>query len=535
MTLEMNPPRPADRTGGRAEPMRLARWRRRLVLLTLCAAAFLISGDTALQSIGVHTLLRQLGHRPDIAISLWLPAAHAVSYVTLLLIGGVLTDRLGAKRVLIIGYLMYLAGAATHVSVPDTPVALLIARITMGAGSAAVLPATLAMVVLVYGEGSRRARALTMWAACSAAGALMTLLIAAVVLNQVWWPHVMAGLAIADLVVLALAVVIVPAVPADPASPVDWLGVGVATVAVGLLALALYQAPYWGWTSPGFALALVSGLVCTLVAMRVRDGGSLPHDWLVRAEPRVRLVIVALGAAILAMFGMVVLAVQYLQVLGGRVPAVAGLALFLPACLATAVGAKIGAALQRAGCVVAASVIGATTIMDGLAIGLTAGEPGGLVPLVAMVTVTSLGCALVLGIALEVVSAVHPATRTGVPWGAQLIIVQLSGLLGAAIVGGLVERGYQARFVVPADVLAVGGAGIGQDPVGDGVRAVALAGEQLGNPLAVAVRNAFVGGYHDGLLAMIAVVAVNLAGILFASVLARKSAGVAEVRRGPTG
>ncbi|WP_067844559.1 MFS transporter [Nocardia lijiangensis] len=524
MTLEMDPlAHTADTASTRAEPMCLGRWRRRLVLLTLCAAAFMISWDTAMHSIAVQTLLRQLGDRPNIAISQWLPAAHVLTYVGLLLVGGALADRLGAKRVMVGGYLVYLVGTAIHLAVPETPIALLIGRVAIGAGSAAVLPATLAMVVLVYGEGSRRARAVTAWAGCSAAGVMLTLLITAVVLNQVYWPNAMAGLTVVNLLVLFGVLAIVPAVPADPASPVDWPAVVTMTLSGGFLALALYQAPKWGWTSPGFAIALGIGAVLAVVAAAIRRGGSLPHDWLLSAEPRVRLVMLALGTAIVAMFGMVFLVIQYLQVLGGRVPVVAGLALFLPACLATAIGAKLGAALQRAGWVVAAVIIGSTAIMDGLAIGLTAGEPGDLAPLVVMVTVTGLGCALVLGIALEVVSAVHPASRTGIPWAAQLMLVQLSGLLGAAIVGGLVERGYQARFVVPADVLAIGGAGIGRDPVGDGVRAVALADDQLGAPLGVAVRNAFVSGYRDGLLAIIAVVAAVVVVMLVASVLARKS------------
>ncbi|PXX61720.1 MFS transporter [Nocardia tenerifensis] len=524
MIVEMDPPARTTRTANTgAEPMHLGPRRRRMVLLTLCAAAALISGDTALQTIAVQSLLRQLGHRPDMAISLWLPAAHAVAYVAFLLVGGALADRLGAKRVIVGGFVLYLAGAVIHLVCPDTPLALLVARTTMGAGAAAILPATLALVVLVYGEGSGRARAVTAWAGCSAAGVMSTLLLTAVVLNQVWWPYVMAGLAMADVVVLIGVLAIVPGIPADPASPVDWPAVATTTLSAGSLALALYQAPKWGWTSSGFAIALGVGVALAVVAAVIRRGGSLPHDWLVSAEPRVRLVMLALGTSIVAMFGMVYLVIQYLQVLGGRVPVVAGLALFLPACVATAIGAKVGAALHRAGCVVAAVIIGSTAIMDGLAIGLTAGEPGDLAPLVAMVTVTGLGCALVLGIALEVVSAAHAASRTGIPWGAQLILVQLSGLLGAAIVGGLVDHGYRNRFIVPADVLAVGGAGIGRDPVGDGVRAVTLAGDQHGVPLAVAVRNAFVGGYGDGLLATIAVVAVVVVVMLVASVLSRKS------------
>ncbi|MFI2478095.1 MFS transporter [Nocardia xishanensis] len=513
----------AAETGACAEPMPLGAWRRRVVLLTLCAVAFMITEDTAMQTIAVQTLLRQLGHRPDLTISMWLPTAHVVAYVALLLGGGALADRLGAKRVMVGGYLIYLVGVALHVCFPSIPIALLVARTTMGVGAAAILPASLAMVVLVYGEGSRRARAVTAWAGCSTAGVMVAMLVTAVILNQVWWPNVLVAVMIANLIVLVGVLTAVPAVAVDPASPIDWPAILTMVGSGGLLALGLHQAVTVGFTSPLFLATMLLGGALAVVAARIRRGGSLPHDWLVSAAPRVRLVMLALGCAVLSMFGMVFLVIQYLQVLGGEVPVVAGLALFLPTCLATAVGAKIGAAFYRGGCAVVAVIIGSTAIMDGLAIGLTAGEPGDLIPLVAMATVTSLGCALVLGIALEVLSAANPTRRTGVRWAAKLVLVQLCGLCGVAIVNGLVAHGYAANFVVPAAVQAVGGVDVGHDPVGDGVRAVSMADDRLGVPLAIALRNAFVAGYRGGLLATIGVVAVVMVVMLVAVALNRKS------------
>ncbi|MEV6562787.1 MFS transporter [Nocardia sp. NPDC051756] len=505
------------RTSTQAGPLRLSGRRRGLVLLVLCGTGFLISEDTSTHSIAVPTLLQQLGDRPVLQTSLWIPKVYVLAFIALLLVGGALVDRLGAKRVLVGGFLVYLIGSGVHLVLAQTSIPLLLARIFMGAGVAVIVPATLSILVLVSEPGGERARAVTLWAGCCAAGVTVVPLIAGLILNDVVWPRVVAGLGFTAVVLLIGTVLFVPAVRPDPACPVDWPATITVTLGVGLVSLALIQAPYWGWTSPSFGAALISGVLLAAVSAQVRRGGVLPHDCL-RADPRVRLAMAALATAILALFGAVFLTIQYLQAMGDRSSIVAGTFIFLPACVATAIGAKAGSALQRQGCVVAAIVIGLTAMVDGLAIGLTAGTQGELSPLVAMVAVTSVGFAMVLSIALDVMSAALPRTRTAIPWAAQMIVVQVSGLLGLAIVGSLVDRGYRAHFVIPAKLLAHGGAAVSQDPLGKGVAAAASAGE----PLAVAVQNAFLAGYRHGLLAIIGVVAAMVVAILVSVARARR-------------
>lgn len=500
----------------------LGNWRRRVVLLTLCGAAFSISQDTATQSIAVVSLLHQLGHRPDLPISVWIPAMHVVAYIALLLVGGALADRFGAKRVLVTACVGYLAAAALMVSFPHMPAALLAGRAVRGACSAAILPSALSLLVLVCGSGRARTRAAITWAGFSAAGPLVTPLISAAAIGHVWWPRIIGAMSVLDVLIAVTAVVAIPSVPADHDLRVNWRWLATMTIAGGLLALALHKAPDWHWHSSTFLLVCGAGVVVMVIAFVATPDG-LAQLGMVRAVPRVRYVMVTLGTAVLALFGMLLLVIQYFQVLGGPNPLPTAVALVTASCVATMLGSVIGMWLHRQHCVVAAAIIGSVLMLDGLAIGLTAGMSSGIAPLLGMVSVTSLGFALVMGITLETLCASLPATRTGMPWATQLVLVQLSGLLGTALVGVLANQGYRDSFIVPADLRAGASADIGRIPIGDGVRATTAIADEGGSPLVIAMRNAFIMGYRDGLLALIAAVGIAVIALVVVAALARKS------------
>lgn len=519
MTLQMNRPTVTVGTGPVAGPMPLSRRRRVAVLVTLSATAFVFSKDTATESIAVVTLLHQLGNRPDLATSLWIPTAHVVAYIALLLLGGWLADRFGAKRALVGGLVGFLVASIVTIVVPDNPVVLLCARAFKGAFSTAIVPTTLAILVLVYGAGRARARAAIVCAGWCAAGPLVTPLIAAAAINEVWWPRIVMVVGVADLAVLIAALAVLPAIPADREARIcgSWLSWMI--IAGGLLALALHKLPEWGWASPAFALSCACGTIALVVAFFCTAEGQV-HVGLLRSQPRVRFATVALGAGVCALFGMLLLVIQYLQVFGSPNPMGLALGLFAAGSVATAAGSLVGACLERSGYLVAAVFGGVVVILDGLAVGLTVDGSGDLTPLLAMVILTSFGFALTLGIALEIQCAALPPTRTGMLWAAQLLQIQIAGLFGAGLAGSLAARGFRRQMETPTH--ARGGSDT-VDSIGEGVRATtALVGDQFAAPVA-AVRSAFIAGYRDGLLALIVAVTVGVLVLVVNAVLTRDS------------
>ncbi|MBF6302425.1 MFS transporter [Nocardia amamiensis] len=486
------------------------RGRRALVLSLIGATGFLISQDVSLHSVAVSTLLQQLGDRDVLEFSLWIPKSYVLSLIVFLLIGGVLTDRCGAKRVLVAGCVTFLAGLVAHMLLAATSIPLLVARIVMGAGVAAIVPASLSILVLVSNAGRQRAQALLLWAGCLAAGVTVVPLVSGLLLNNLWWPRVALADAVVAVALLAGIVKFVPRCPGDPQAPVDWPSVVAATVGSGLVALGLLKAPDWGWTAVPVIVLLGSGTVLLVLAAATRRGGELPHDILLRADPRAQPAMFALSAAVVAEFGIVFVTIQYLQAVRGTDPVVAGALIFLPACVASAAGAKAGAVLQRRTGATTPLIIGLTMVLDGLAVGLTADAAGSLERIVGMVAVMSVGMGIVMAVALDAIGTALPSTRNGVLFAAQSAVVQLGSLLGLAVAGGLVDQGYRAGLVIPAKVAAHEGiVAVGQ-PLGMNVATAASVGDTLGGPLARAVQNAFLVGYRQALLATIVVVVVMM-------------------------
>ncbi|MEV0770602.1 MULTISPECIES: MFS transporter [Nocardia] len=500
---------PAEPAPKQVRPRR--RWP---VLLIVCATGFLVSKDISMHAIAVPTLLQQLGDRDVLAFSLWIPKSYVISHVAFLMLGGVLCDRFGPKPLLTYGYLGYLVGQFAHLALESTSLPLMIARILMGASAAAMVPAALATLLRVSAPGLQRAQAILLWGAAVAAGVTVVPLISALLLGHVWWTRV---IAVESVIAIALFVGIVALVPTsrpDPDAVVDWPSV-IATVAgAALLAFGFIIAPDWGWTAPAVLASLLAGFGLLVVATMTRRAGELPHDWLLRAEPRVRPAMFALATSVVATFGMVFLVVQYLQAVRTEHPVLAGLAIFGPTCAATGFGAWAGSALYRRTNTIVPLIVGLTTVLDGLAVGLLADVDGGLMPIVVMATVVNAGLAIVMTVALGAISAALPATRHGIPFAAQSVVVQLGSMLGVAVVSGLVGEGYKAKFVVPAQVAARDGLAVTGEPLGRSVATAISVDDQLGWQLAGAVRTAFLVGFRHGVVAILLVVAVMMAAIL---------------------
>ncbi|MFE9789624.1 MFS transporter [Nocardia salmonicida] len=510
----------------------LSRRRRALVLGLIGGTGFLVSQDASLHSVAVSTLLQQLGDRDVLDFSLWIPKSYVLSLIVFLLVGGVLTDRFGAKRVLVAGYLTFLAGLAAHMLLATTSVPLLVARVVMGAGVAAIVPAALSVLVLVSKPGRQRARAVLLWAGCLAAGVTIVPLISGLLLNNLWWPRVALADAVVAGVLLVGIVRFIPRCPGDRESPVDWPSIVAAMTGSGLMGLGLFKAPDWGWAALSVVALLGAGAVLLALAAVTRRDGELPHDILLRGDPRVRPAMFALSAAVVAEFGIIFVTIQYLQAVRGPDSVVAGALIFVPACVASMVGAKIGAALQLRTGATTPLVIGLTTILDGLAIGLTADAAGSLERIVAMVAVMSVGMGIVMAVALDAISAALPSTRNGVPFAAQSAVVQLGSLLGLAVSGSLVDQGYRAGLVVPAKVAAHDGIVAAGQPLGKNVATATSVGDTVGGSLAEAVQSAFLEGYRNALLSTIGVVVVMMVVIVVLTACARaRGQEIGDARR----
>jgi EmrB/QacA subfamily drug resistance transporter len=96
----------------------------------------------------------------------WVVGAYALTFASLMLISGSLSDNFGRKKIMLIGVAIFCGGSIVC-ALANTATTLVVGRVIMGVGAAASEPGTLSMIRHIYPDPRQRARALGAWAAVS--------------------------------------------------------------------------------------------------------------------------------------------------------------------------------------------------------------------------------------------------------------------------------------------------------------------------------------------------------------------------------
>src|SRR4051812_14382492 len=217
---------------------------------------------------------------PDIAKDLnvasandlsWVVTGYTLTFGGFLLLGGKLADRLGRRRIFVVGALLF-AVASLLGGLAGSLGLLIGARLLQGLGGALMAPSALSMLTVVFAEGRERNRALGVWAAISAGGAAIGLIVGGVLTEYASWRWVL----FVNVPVAALAVLgALRLLPESRDSRVRGFDVpGALLVTGGLIALvyALVKGNDYGWGSPRTILTLGLAAVLLLAFVFVQRG-----------------------------------------------------------------------------------------------------------------------------------------------------------------------------------------------------------------------------------------------------------------------
>jgi EmrB/QacA subfamily drug resistance transporter len=492
------------------------------LLTVMCAALALVIGAGASLALAMPELARSTGATQTELT--WVVNVYALVFAALLLPLGIAADRYGRRGALILGLAAFAVCNVASGLVSD-PTQLILLRALAGAGAAAVMPATLSVLVDAY-PPERRASAIGVWAAVSGAGALLGLLLAGVLLEFAWWGSVQIAFGLLSGVVLALCVAVVPP-SRNPDLSLDPLGGLLALVGLGGVVYGVIEGPERGWTDGLTLTALVAG-VLTLAAF-LRHELRSPHPMLdVRLFRNAGL---SAGSAVVflqffAAFGLFFLAPQWLQYVHGLSPLQAALWL---APMALGIGPTAQAApalLRRFGArPVAAWGMGqmATALV------LLAWQADDGIPLWRFGTSlfvfgVGFGLALTPGTALIIDGL--PADRRTLAAAVNDVTREVGGALGGAVAASVLLAVYGDELLgavsdLPAPAAATAESGIAQAL---GISAHLGPG---GAAVAAGARDAFAAGYATSMLVGAAVL---LAGAAVCGLVAPRAAGRRRAR-----
>ncbi|MFX1738081.1 MFS transporter [Paraburkholderia sp. A1RI_3L] len=305
--------------GRRASPRR--------VLAATSISYVVVILDTSIVNVALQSIGTTFGG--GMAALQWIVNAYTLAFASLLLTGGMLGDRWGARNSYLGGLAVFTVASAFCGFAPDMTV-LIAARMLQGVGAALLVPCSLTLLNRAYPDAGERARAIGVWAGCGGA-ALAAGPFAGGVLIDVWgWRGIFAVNVPIGLLGIWLTLRVARDERRETARHFDVAGQIAAIVALGASIAVLIEGGALGWGSP----AVVAGIGASVVAW----AGFMAIE-VRRAQPMLPLAFfrhgVFTGAAFAAMttaltsFGLVFVLALYFQRARGYSPLWTGLA-FLP-------------------------------------------------------------------------------------------------------------------------------------------------------------------------------------------------------------
>ncbi|MGW7170004.1 MFS transporter [Streptomyces sp. NPDC054884] len=398
----------------------------------------------------------------DRAALTWVVSGYALTFGSLMLLGGRAADLFGAKQVVLAGLAVFTAASLAAGLATGAPL-LLGARIAQGAGAAMLSPAALSVVVRLF-DGDERNRALGIWSALGGGGAALGVLLGGLITAGPGWAWVFFVNVPVGLIVLVALARILPPLPRVATGSLDVPGAALVAAATGALIYALIRAGDHGWLD-ALTVALVvasAAAYAAFAAWQHRTAAPLMDLRLFARRPVVAgTFVIAVTTAL--MVGAFFLGSFYLQNHQGHGALTTGV-LFLPVALvtmaaATAAGQVIGRlgarllaaaalALAAAGFLVPVLWSGTAAMVTGMSV---AAAGLGALFVVAAATALSSVAPQEAGVASGIVSTFHE-------FGASVGAAAVSSAAAASIAvrtGAQASSGFDDAFLVATGVAAL--------------------------------------------------------------------------------
>ncbi len=296
--------------------------RRWQILAVLVTSLLVVVLDNTVLNVAIKTIQEDLGATQNEIV--WAINSYTLVFAALLFTWGVLGDRYGRKRILVIGLLLFGLASALSAFASD-PTQLIVARGLMGIGGASVLPVTLAIITVVF-PPHERGRAIGLWAASVGGAVAIGPLLGGFLLEHYWWGSVF--LINVPIVIIGVIGILALVPESKDPNPGRLDPVGLVLSVTGLL-LLVYGIQHGGdtqewfsWDVGGCIVAGVAILVTFIVLEARSDHPSLDMSLFGIRSFSASLTTVSLTFA--AMTGSLLFLAFYMQLVRGYSPLQAG-------------------------------------------------------------------------------------------------------------------------------------------------------------------------------------------------------------------
>ncbi|MBD0323718.1 MAG: MFS transporter [Aldersonia sp.] len=405
-----------------------------LGLVVLALAVLVVAIDATVLDVALPFISADL--QPSAPQLLWIIDVYSFVLAGLLITMGTLGDRVGRRRLLLIGAAGF-GLASIMAAFAISPTMLIAARVLQGIAGATLMPATLGLIRAMFADARQRTTAIAVWSAMASGGAAVGPLVGGWLLEHFWWGSVF----LVNLPLMFALIVLGPLVIPEARDPhpgrFDVPSALLSMLAVLPIVYAIKELVAHGLSVTTLVAAAVGFVAGAVFVERQQRLDDPMLDLRLFANRRFRTAVSTDFLAVFALAGLLFFGAQYLQVVARLSPLGAGLAM-LPG-TATSVVASVGAAWLlrhfRPGAVLATAVtlsaLGAAALL-----GTTA--DGGIAVFVAGFVLVGAGVGIAVTTSAVLVVGSVPPARAGAASAVAETAYELGTASGVAVLGSVV-------------------------------------------------------------------------------------------------
>ena len=421
-----------------------------IALAVLLLPVLLVAVDATVLSFALPSISEALN--PSGTQLLWMIDIYPLVLAGLLVSMGSLADRVGRRRLLLIGSIGFAVVSVIAAYAPNAE-ALIASRAALGFFGAMLMPSTLSLLRNVFVDRQQRRLAIAIWAAGFSGGAALGPIVGGFLLEHYWWGSAFLMAVPVLILLLILAPIFLPESKDPTPGPVDVPSIGLSLITMAPVVYAIKSIAHEGFTSLSLMLIMISALAGTAFVRRqlAREKPMLDVQLFTRSS--FSGAVLANLLSVFSLVGFLFFVSQHLQLVLGESPMQAGLVL-LPGLVVTIVAGLAVVPLVRKvspRTVVAGGLLVSAAGYGAVLLGAHDESPFALALAFVML---SLGIGAAETISNDVIISSVPADKAGAASAISETAYEIGAVLGTAVLGGILTAAYSAAVVVPTGVSA---------------------------------------------------------------------------------
>jgi MFS transporter, DHA2 family, multidrug resistance protein len=419
-------------------------------LAVLALACILYSMDLTVLHLAVPHISTDL--QPTSVQLLWIIDIYGFFVAGSLIILGNLGDRIGRRRLLLIGAITFTLTSVLAAFSTSTEM-LIISRALLGVSGATIAPSTLSLIRNMFHDPNQRTAAIGVWISSFSAGAAIGPLVGGILIQYFWWGSVFLLAVPVMGALLVLGPKLLPEFKDPKARKLDIISAALSLATILFVIYGIKHIAQDGWQLQSIMI-VGAGVALGIVFLQRQRKLEYPLiDLRLFRLPTFNTALITLLLGVFVAFGVFLFLSQYLQLVLGLLPLEAGIWM-LPWALAFVVGSTITPRIVHKipPILIIASGLAVSAVGFGMLIQIDASTS--FLFLSMGLVISSLGLAPVFTLTTDLIVGSAPPERAGAASAISETTAELGGSLGIAVLGSIGTSIYRTELArtIPASI-----------------------------------------------------------------------------------